>query len=862
MRSRIAVGLLIAVLAACDKTGVPTRTGGGPGVRKSPAAQKSKAPTAAPSAVASGPDVLRAPSREATALRGRIALDARYAVGSGFISDQGGGLISNNGGGVLAVKGAELLSNNAGNLVSREAASIIGHNGAGLVGKAKFISDQGGGLISNNGGGLISDGGGGLVSNNGGGVVARFGLLADPAPAAAATTGLPHKPLPVAGMLVGVMSLADGAYLPLGVDREGKPVYAVYTDRDGNFAVHLPKALARNVLVVSCVPGTQDLRLAVDLVATPAADQALVVDDASTVVTGYLRRAIVARFEETLDADPCRPVPQTLSTASYGFGIAALPYKDLLEGPAYKALPRPARLRVLGRFTDAAIAEVELGDIDVVEGFAEGSRATGPAFPLLVGMLDQLRGAAAAKLAESPTYFDDKLYLTIANRERGSGPPMQVRKPTDLTELVVNGFLTTSDLSVMQRLDAVLADVGLSPALQEDMQAAGGSLFSGIAKVMGGAESAPRLRKAIEDALAEEKGAPDPEPTCVPTAAPAALEAEVTTLAGGPEAGWQDGTGPTARFNRPGRLAYDPRGYLLVSELEAHRVRRIDLNDPDRRVTTVAGTSERGWRDGPGATAQFSAPSGLALDAQGALYVAERGGHRIRKITGWEGTSPEVSTFAGAGVPDVSEGTGTAARFNAPDDLAFGPDGTLYVADTENDRIRRITPAGVVSTLAGSGENTSRNEVGAKAAFKEPRGLVHLPGAGLIVADSDDSCLRLVGLLGAAARFGGLLAEGFADGGLFDARYHAPHGLAVGPGGEVIVADTRNHRIRRIDKQGFVTTLAGQGAGGKDAGAFAEGRGAAAAFDSPEGVAVAKDGTVYVADSRNHRIRALKLPPR
>ena len=879
MRSRAAVALLIFALAACDKVVVPTKAGGGSAARKPPTATKSKAPDDATKAT--GPDVLRAPARDAVELTGTIALDARYAVGTGFISDQGGGfisdqgggLISNNGGGVLAVKGAELLSNNAGNLVSRDPAGIISHHGAGLTAKVKLISDQGGGLISNNGGGLvsdqggglISDRGGGLISNNGGGLVAGgflpgFGLLQAPTPRPPGA--LPHAAYPVAGMLVGVLSLADNAYLPLGVDREGKPIYAVYTDRAGAFKVHLPKALARNVLVVSSVAGTADPRLAVDLVAASADAQGLKIDDASTVLTGYLRRAIVTRFEEALDPDPCRPAPREASSASYGFAVAAVAYKDDFDA-AYRALPRPARVRVLQRVTDAAIGEADLLAIDIEPTFAEGSTASGKAFPLLKAILAQVEAGAAKRLEASPTYFDDQPYVKIANRERGYGPPFVIRKPADFVEMITTAFLTTNDLEVMRRLDGVLVDIGLSPTLQEDMKAAGGSLFAGLGQVFAGEQTAPKLRAAIKRAIADEAGAPDPTPTCVPAAAAPGVAATTSAFAGTGEGGFLDGPAATARFDRPSRLAYDPRGYLLVSDAENHRIRRIDLDAEGHPVTTVAGSGEAGWADGPGASAKFSKPSGLALDGKGALYVAERGGNVIRKITGWEGAGAVVSTIAGGGLPAWADGQGTAARFSAPEDLAVGPDGALYVADTGNQRIRRVTIDGAVTTFAGSGESVSRNGIGLGAAFKDPRGVAFRPDGKLLVVDSNDGFLRVVGPDGGVGTFAGLAnSTGFADGSYFTASFKSPYALAFLKTGEIVLADTRHHRIRLLDREGFVATLAGQGPGGAEGGGYAEGVGAAAAFNHPEGVAVAADGTIYVADARNHRIRKLALPAR
>lgn len=875
MRRRLATALLaVALVAACDKTGVPTRTVGA-GARKSQAPAKLPAPTSAasegattaPSADPAGPDVLLAPTRAAIALSGRIALDASYAVGTGgvLLSNHGAGVVSNNAGGVLAVKGAQLLSNNSGNLVSRDAAGIFSHAAAGLTGKVKLISDHGAGVVSNNAGSLIANNGGGLTAKTKYGLLAApaFRLLAEGAPGSAGA-GLPHAAYPVAGMLVGVLSLADGAYLPLGVDRAGQSIYAVYTDAAGGFQVHLPESRAKNVLVVASVPGTDDPRLAVDLFAGAAPATGLVVDDASTVITGYLRSTIVGRLEEALDPDPCLPPPRKASASTHGFKAAIALYQDLF-GDDFKRLPRAARQRVLARFTDVVLAHSDLASVPIDPMLTVYSEATGLAMATLVDILGKLERRAAEKLAAAPTYFDDKIYVTIANRERGSGPPYVIRKPSDLTGMVAKAYLASSDISRATRLQTILVELGLPPVMQLDLDVAGASLIAGAVPALGGEEADVRLRAAMRAAIAEEAQAATPagDPSCIPIPSPPVLAAEVTTLAGAAEPGDADGPATDARFRAPGRLAYDPRGFLLVSEMAGHRIRRIDLNDPAHPVTTIAGTGQPGWLDGPAKAAQLNGPGGLALDAAGALWVADRGNHRIRKITAWDGPDARAVTVAGDGTAGFADGAGPVARFAAPIDLAFGPDGRLYVADALNRRVRAIAPDGAVTTVAGSGEDKTANGVGAAAAFQLPRGLAFAPDGHLYVADGNAGAIRRVTPAGAATLHAGERAIGqHNDGTLYTANFQGLGALALGPDGALVLADTDNQRIRLLDRDGFVSTIAGSGIGGAATGGFADGPGATAAFDAPEGVAVAKDGTIYVADARNHRIRALRLPAR
>ena len=213
-------------------------------------------------------------------------------------------------------------------------------------------------------------------------------------------------------------------------------------------------------------------------------------------------------------------------------------------------------------------------------------------------------------------------------------------------------------------------------------------------------------------------------------------------------------------------------------------------------VSTLAGTDEAGFADGPGTSAFFMRPSGVAVDKDGNVYVTDRGNHRIRRIT----PAGAVSTLAGTGDADYLDNIiGTLAKFNYPTEVAVDKDGNVYVADEFNHRIRRITKDGAVSTLAGTGE------------------------------------------------------AGFADGPGTSAFFVRPSGVAVDKDGNVYVADTYNHRIRMITPAGAVSTLAGTG----DADYLDNNIGTLAKFKFPNGVAVDKDGNVYVADEFNHRIRKI-----
>jgi glucose/arabinose dehydrogenase len=262
-------------------------------------------------------------------------------------------------------------------------------------------------------------------------------------------------------------------------------------------------------------------------------------------------------------------------------------------------------------------------------------------------------------------------------------------------------------------------------------------------------------------------------------------------LAGSGREGFADGAGAAAQFSYPSGVAVDGEGSIIIVDTNNHRVRKIT---PDGTVSTLAGSGSKGFADGAGAAAQFSYPYGVAVDGQGSIIITDTLNHRVRKITP-DGT---VSTLAGSGRSGFSDGAGAAAEFHGPCGVAVDGKGGIIIADFSNHRVRKITPDGTVSTLAGSGN------------------------------------------------------EGFADGAGAAAQFHGPFGIAVDGEGSIIIADEYNHRVRKITPDGTVSTLAGSGRAG-----FADGAGAAAQFNYPSGVAVDGEGSIIIADYHNKRLRKI-----
>ncbi len=324
----------------------------------------------------------------------------------------------------------------------------------------------------------------------------------------------------------------------------------------------------------------------------------------------------------------------------------------------------------------------------------------------------------------------------------------------------------------------------------------------------------------------------------------------VTTLAGWPgSSGRSDGKGRSARFSTPGGLRVDKSGSIYVADSENFAVRKVTR---DGVVTTVAGVpGTSGSTDGPAATALFAGIGGVAFDASGNLFVADSGNFTIRKIT----PAGVVSTLAGvAGTRGDVDGAGSLARLYDPQNLAVDGAGTIYVADGQGNVIRRITPAGVVSTLAGSGAAGSADGTGVAAQFNDPTGVAVDASGTIYVADNGNDTIRVVTPAGAVTTLAGSpLSAGSADGSGSAARFDSPAGLGVDGSGNLFVADSGGDTIRKVTPGGFVSTVAGvAGAAGSVDGLALNSR-----FNTPGDVTVGDDGVVYVADALNSTIRRL-----
>ncbi len=320
----------------------------------------------------------------------------------------------------------------------------------------------------------------------------------------------------------------------------------------------------------------------------------------------------------------------------------------------------------------------------------------------------------------------------------------------------------------------------------------------------------------------------------------------VSTVAGSGFVGSANGTALSATFNGPTGVAVDSFGNIFVVDKGNHKIRKIT---PSGATSTFAGSGVQGAIDALGTLATFNNPSGIAVDATGNIFVADYSNHKIRKIS----TTGVVTTLAGNGTSGSANGTGILAQFNSPTAVATDTFGNVYVADLFNYKIRKITPAGVVTTLAGSGFFGSTDGVGASASFYQPMGIAVDASGNVYVAEGSGNKIRKISTTGVVTTFAGSGAYGSVDGIGATASFQAPVGVVADALGNIYVSDVNGNKIRKVTSSGMVSTVAGTIA------AWVDGPLSIAKFSKPYGLAIDVSGHIYVAEEQNHRIRKIIL---
>ncbi|MDB5099839.1 MAG: repeat containing protein [Cyanobacteria bacterium RYN_339] len=836
---------LLAALAACKTTGNPTS----PQRTKAPLSTPATAPVSTAALPPATPlQKLLAPPGERLQVAGSLTVDAAYMVASGQ-----GRIIANHGSSAVILDGAPIISDNGGNIAPADLVTggrLLSENGLGLIGRTRLLSENGLGLVAPNG--------------------ATYSLLAAATPAAG-------EELPAVGMLVGVVGLADGKLVPIGVDAAGKEVFSVLTGADGHYELYLPKETHGNVRVVALPPKGADVRLEYGAVFAPgqAAGKTQALDGAEAIASAFLRVQMTRFLELYLAHDKAanqqRLVDGRTPAAVIDIAMGVIEeFRDIATKNGYYGKPAAARRNALQLAVDAMLAPMDLAALQLDPAVSTSWK--GPKEPALAAMASVVRlmnARTATLLAKDAHTFDNKPYMTAFNRARlaAGAPAIAIRRPDDLAAIALGEFFAGTDPAELMKVDQVLADIDLPASERDHLKAAAGVVYQALfLKLVVDEDFKAIVRTQLGEAF--KAGAlPEPAGSAEGVAAPPTPPApeappRVTTLAG-------DGTdalvdGPAAAV----RLA-DPHGLVLREDAtglrlyftDNYRVRCLArAADGSWSGSTVAG-STAGHVDGPGTLAKFRAPIGIALDKLGRLLVGESPSGYIRRIDLNNPTFP-VTTLAGGATDNTdTDGPAATAAFNGPLGLAELPDGKLLVACISA-QIRLVdlpAPGSPVTTLTGA-IGPELSGLLADSHFFSLLGLVLAPDGRYMIA-TDGAVFQVEG--GRSRLLAGNRYAGQNEGFWADARLRAPSGLALDAAGNLFVSDRDNNRIVKITPLGDVQALAGEvlhpGPRSEGSpGSFADGVGAAARFNKPDGIAIDAKGNLYVVDTLNKRIRFIE----
>ncbi len=328
----------------------------------------------------------------------------------------------------------------------------------------------------------------------------------------------------------------------------------------------------------------------------------------------------------------------------------------------------------------------------------------------------------------------------------------------------------------------------------------------------------------------------------------------ITTVVGNGTAGFSSdgGLATQAKLGYTAGIALGADGSLYISDFDSHRIRRVG---PDGIINTVAGKESGGFSGdgGPATQASLYYPFGIAIGPDGSLYISDQYNHRIRRLS----QDGIITTVAGNGSAGFSGdgGPATQAVLNYPHGIAIGADGSLYISDSDNSRIRRVGPDGIITTVAGKASAGFSGDGGpaTQASLYRPYGIAVGADGSLYISDTSNTRIRRVGPDGIITTVAGNGSAGFSgDGGpALQASLSYPFGTAVGADGSLYISDTHNHRIRRVSPDGIITTVAGNGpAGFSGYGGLAP----KASLKYPNNMVIGADGSLYIDDADNYRI--------
>jgi sugar lactone lactonase YvrE len=326
------------------------------------------------------------------------------------------------------------------------------------------------------------------------------------------------------------------------------------------------------------------------------------------------------------------------------------------------------------------------------------------------------------------------------------------------------------------------------------------------------------------------------------------IKPKTSTSYGGTGSGKDTISGDTiASFNQPTGIAVDAAGNIYVSDYGDNLIRKISTTGI---VSTIAGNGNQGSLNGLDTASSFNGPTALALDAAGNIYVADDNNNMVRKI----GTNGMVSTYAGSDSTGLINGPAANSALFGPTGVTVDGSGNVYIADAGNNIIRMVNTSDVVSTYAGSTNEASTNGPLLSASFNNPTGLAVDGHGNIFVADMLNGMIREInastGMVTTLAGSGDTTAS--VNGTGTAASFYFPNSLAVDASDNIYVTEYATNLIRKVDSTGVVTTFAGSGAAGQ-----ADSTGTLASFNGPSGIAVDKKGNLYVADTYNNVIRKI-----